>query len=368
MERALSAAGIAVTTATTDDDGPGRRLAPGLQGHALNGAVRVYRRKWLEFYKVAPSMVPWLWRHVREFDVVHIHALFSFASTVAALVARRRGVPYVVRPLGTLTAYGVTRRRAWLKRISVAALERSILRHAAAVHFTTQAEWDEAKLLGIPLRGVVIPLGVAPEASGDADSALVDHSQLRGRRVILYLSRLDRKKNVEALLGAFAAVASDRPDVSLLIAGGGEPAYVNVLMSLAHSLGVASRVAWLGHVEGAPKAAALGVADIFVLPSFSENFGIAAVEALLAGLPCVLARGVAIAREVEDAGAGLAVDPDSGAIARALGELLADEGRRRELGRRGRAFAEQTYSVDAMASRLTTLYRRLASPASRVSA
>jgi glycosyltransferase involved in cell wall biosynthesis len=323
----------------------------------------VYCRKRLEFYKVAPSIVPWLWRHVRDFDVVHIHALFSFTSTVAALVARRRGVPYVLRPLGTLAAYGVTRRRAWLKRMSIAALERGILRDAAAVHFTTRTEWDEARLLGIPLRGVVIPLGVAPEASGDASSILAGHPQLRGCRVILFLSRLDRKKNVEALLGAFAAIAEHQPDVCLLVAGGGEADYVRSLMSLAHSLGVGARVVWLGHVEGAPKAAALAIADMFVLPSFSENFGIAAIEAMLAGLPCVLSRGVAVAADMEDAGAGLSVDPDSGAVAKAIGELLADEGRRRDLGRRGRAFAQRTYSVDAMTSRLTALYQRLATGA-----
>jgi glycosyltransferase involved in cell wall biosynthesis len=368
MEQALSRAGLAVTTATTDDNGPGRRLAPESLGRSANGAARVYCRKWLEFYKVAPSIVPWLWRHVRDFDVVHIHALFSFTSTVAALIARRRGVPYIVRPLGTLTAYSVARRRAWLKRASVAVLEGGILRRAAAVHFTTQAEWEEAKLLGIPVRGVVIPLGVVPEAPGATRCALGDHPQLCGRRVILYLSRLDRKKNVEALLAAFASLASHQPDVALLIAGGGEPAYAKSLVTLAQSLGVGMRVVWLGHVEGAQKAAALSLAQVFVLPSFSENFGIAAIEALLAGLPCVLARGVAIAQEVEDAGAGLAVDPDANAIAGALGEFLADEARRRDAGRRGREFAQRNYSVDAMSSRLANLYERLVSAQGQVSA
>ena len=111
--------------------------------------------------------------------------------------------------------------------------------------------------------------------------------------------------------------------------------------------------------------AAFAVANVFVLPSLSENFGIAAVEALLAGLPCVLGRGVAIAQEVEVAGARLAVAPDAGSIARALTQLLDDEAWRHELGRRGRQFAAQRYSTHAMADRLTNLYRSLATTEGR---
>jgi glycosyltransferase involved in cell wall biosynthesis len=146
----------------------------------------------------------------------------------------------------------------------------------------------------------------------------------------------------------------------LLIAGNGQPAYVRSLKTLAQSLGVGSQVVWLGHVEGARKVAAFAVANVFVLPSLSENFGIAAVEALLAGLPCVLGRGVAIARDVEAAGACLAVAPDAGSIASGLTQLLDDETWRHDLGRRGRQFAEQSYSTQAMADRLTNLYRSLA--------
>jgi hypothetical protein len=88
IERALASSGVSITTATTDDDGPGRRLRAEAQPRTANGARRVYARKRLQFYTVAPGLVPWLWRHVRDFDVVHIHALFSFTSTAAALMAR----------------------------------------------------------------------------------------------------------------------------------------------------------------------------------------------------------------------------------------------------------------------------------------
>jgi glycosyltransferase involved in cell wall biosynthesis len=141
-----------------------------------------------------------------------------------------------------------------------------------------------------------------------------------------------------------------------LIAGDGPVAYVASLKELARSLGIAQQVVWLGHIEGPRKAAAFAAADAFVLPSFSENFGIAAAEALLAGLPCVLGQGVAIAKDVEEAGAGLVTEPDPDAIAQAIKRLLADDALRRAMGARGRAFAKRQYSTRAMAEQLIALY------------
>ena len=133
IERALSDAGVQVTTLTTDYD----LELHGGESALENGARRIYAHKWLDPYKVAPGLVPRLMHAMELHDVVHIHALFSFASTVAAWVARRRRVPYIVRPLGTLGSYGLHARRRWLKRLSLALVEGSILRSAAAVHFTS---------------------------------------------------------------------------------------------------------------------------------------------------------------------------------------------------------------------------------------
>jgi glycosyltransferase involved in cell wall biosynthesis len=141
-----------------------------------------------------------------------------------------------------------------------------------------------------------------------------------------------------------------------MIAGDGPAVYVRRLKELARSLGIAQQVVWLGHVEGSRKAAVFAAADIFVLPSFSENFGIAAVEALLAGLPCVLGKGVAIAKDVEEARAGLVTAPEPVAIAKALERLLSDDALRRDMGARGREFAELQYSTTVMAEQLIALY------------
>ena len=228
------------------------------------------------------------------------------------------------------------------------------------MHFTSEAEWEEAKLLKLPLRGVVIPLAAQTEGRGDAQHLLRDYPVLADRQIVLYLSRLDPRKNVEGLLRAFAAITSQQDDVVLLIAGDGPPAYVESLKTLAQALGLEPYVVWLGHVRGAQKAAALAAAQVFVLPSLSENFGVAAAEAMLSGLPCVLGQGVAIAQKMQEAGAGIVVSPEPDAIARALMELLTDGDRRRAISERAHTFARQDYSLQVMTNRLIKLYERLA--------
>lgn len=359
FEKALREVGVAVDTATTDDDGPGRHMALALGEPVIeDGGTRFYFRKWFDFYKVAPGLAWWVYRHARDYALLHIHGQFSFSSVAAALAARWHRVPYVVRPLGALKRYGLRQRRPILKRLSLTLFESRILRDAAAVHFTSEVEWIEAKALGIPMRGVVIPLGVGRLAPGDAEVLYQSNPEVRSSQLILLLSRLDPIKNVEALLRGFSQVAG-RYNVRLLIAGSGLPQYVSQLKTLAAQLGVDGQVTWLGHIEGQKKAAAFAAAHVFVLPSFSENFGIAAAEALMAGLPCLLGQGVALASEVVAAGAGLAVRPDADSIAAGIERILTDSKLRDQMAVRARELASTHYSVEAMAERLVALYNSI---------
>lgn len=353
IERGLAAAGLDVTTLTTvaRADAP---LPP-----APERVRRICLRRRAAFYKAAPGLVPLLPSLLRRHDVVHVHALFSFAPNLAALGARTLGIPYVVRPLGTLARYGLAARRPALKRLSLACLEGPLLRGASAVHFTSRAEQTEAEGLGVPMRGVVIPLGLPlPAGPPPAPDALSDLPEPAGRTVLLFLSRLDPKKNLEGLIDALAGSEAFSESGLLLVAGDGPPAYVAELKARAAPLG--DRVVWLGHVEGARKAALLAAADLFVLPSFSENFGIAAAEALAAGLPCLLGHGVALAGEVAEAGAGRAVAPDPASLRVALDDLIRSAPLRTGMGRRARALAAERYDGAAMTRRLVDLYQTLA--------
>jgi glycosyltransferase involved in cell wall biosynthesis len=361
MAEGLVRRGHEVTVATTDDAGPGRRMDPADQAalrtrFAARGAALVVARKDTEFYKVSLGLARWLNRHVGEFDLVHIHALFSFASIAAARAAARSGVPYVVRPLGVLDRYGMTRRRPILKRLSLALLDGPALNRAAAVHFTSEAEREAAGSLVDPARAAVIPLGVSAPTQADPSDLLRTVGTPPDRPRLLFLSRLDPKKNLDGLLRALALLREGGPQPFLLIAGAGEPGYVDALHRLARSLDLERSVAWLGPVADGRKAAAWAAADIFILPSHSENFGIAAAEAMLAGKACILGNGVALALEAVKARAAYLTGANPTDIAEAIRIVLADPAGARKTGRRARAYGATRFASAVAAQGLEALY------------
>jgi len=157
MTRGLAQAGLSVHVATTDDNGPERLRVPYRTPVDEQGVTHWYFPRQTSFYTFSLPLTQWLRRHVIDFDLVHIHALFSYAALPAAYCANRRDVPYIVRPLGVLNRWGMENRRAWMKKLSFRLIERRILAGAAAVHYTSEQERMEAAEVGWQQRAVVIP-------------------------------------------------------------------------------------------------------------------------------------------------------------------------------------------------------------------
>lgn len=366
MAAALVSRGVAVDVVTTDDDGPGKRLPaeqPGWQ--EMPGGWRLRRfPKQTEFYKASLPMAFWLLRHVADYDLVHVHAVFSFCPGAASAAAHLRGVPCIVRPLGTLNAWGMKNRRRWVKALSFRLLDKPLLDRAAALHCTSRAEADELAPLGIRARPVVVPLGMDLAAFQKLPGVAELHEllpQTRGRRVLLFLSRLDEKKGIGLLLEAFAQIHAAMPDTLLLVAGEGPADYAAALRQRAWELRVSDAVVWSGHLSGRAKLASLAGASLFVLPSRSENFGIALLEAMACGLPCVATTGVALA-EMPEARAALLRVPvdDPAALAAACLRLLSSPAESSRLGAGARQ-AAATFSSEVMAERLRQAYSSILS-------
>jgi glycosyltransferase involved in cell wall biosynthesis len=365
MARGLSACGVEVHIATTDDNGPSRLSVP-LGRPVVEGNTSTwYFRRQVRPYTVSWPLTRWLTKHTREYDLLHIHALFSYSSSVAAWYAQKFGIPYIVRPLGTLNRWGMTQRRPALKRLSFTLMERRILAGAAAIHYTSEQEREEARALGLHTRAEVIPLGIelAPyEDLPSPDRFLQTHPSLAGRTIVLFMSRLDPKKGLDLLLPAFAQVVRAQPESVLVIAGDGPSDFLAGLRADVTALGLGHSVVFVGFLRGEDKLSALAACSVYVLPSYSENFGLAPVEAMAAGLPVVLSDGVGIARETQAAEAGLMVTCDVDAVASALQRLVADPDLRRILGQNARRLARERFSSEVAARRLVTLYDELLSP------
>jgi glycosyltransferase involved in cell wall biosynthesis len=213
-------------------------------------------------------------------------------------------------------------------------------------------EQEEADLFIASERSVIIPNPVRFETGPKKSLG----SPAPCARTILFLSRLDPKKGIDLLLLAFAQVRRHVSDVTLVVAGSGESAFVNRLREQAQQLGIAEHVSWPGFLDGAKKSAAFANADIFVLPSYSENFGIAAVEAMISGTPLIVTDQVALHRDISLAGAGVVISCDADELAKAILLLLSDENLRRRIAQRAVELAK-SFSIEAVTDRMITTYR-----------
>ena len=362
--RGLAAGGIEVHVATTDDNGPGRLDVPYGAPVFRGGVTYWYFRRQARFYTFSSSLSRWLGEHVRAYDLVHIHALYSHAPVAAARWSRRRRVPYIIRPLGTLNRWGMRNHHPWMKEVSFRFIESRLLEEAAAIHYTSEQERLEAAELGVKQRSVIIPNPVELPPSLAAPGFLQSrYPQLAGKVLILFLSRLDRKKGLDLLLPAFAKLRAQHPNATLVVAGAGDDAFVNRLREGAARLGIQSDVVWTGFLDENDKQAALADADLFVLPSYSENFGVAVVEAMGHGLPVVVSDQVGIHREVVEAGAGLAVSCGVEELARGLTSLVENPSLRSRMGQNGRRLAQTQFSVEAVIRRVADLYAGILSSA-----
>lgn len=358
----LAAAGVEVHVATTDDNGSDRLAVPYGKPVVVQGVSYWYFPRQSRLYTVSLPLSRWLARHIADYDLVHIHALFSHASLAAAFWSRWHRVPYLIRPAGLLNQWGMRNRRPWLKRLAFRAIDRQILAGAAVLHYTSEQERQEATILGIEGRHVVIPNPVTVPPAHLSELACrfrARYPQLEGKVVMLFLSRFDVKKGLDLLLPAFAAARAHYPELMFVLAGNGEPPYVARLQVEAERLGVSPGLVWPGFLAGEEKWAALAAADGFVLPSYSENFAIAVVEAMAVGCPVVISDHVGIHPDVTTARAGIVTPCDSQALSHALTVLAGDREMRAQMGRNGQTLARTNFSLKAVTNSLLRLYKNI---------
>jgi glycosyltransferase involved in cell wall biosynthesis len=174
--------------------------------------------------------------------------------------------------------------------------------------------------------------------------------------MVLFLSRLDPKKGLDILIPALAKLAQRRDDFTLVLAGSGDEAYTSQVQHLVTAYGLHNRTIFPGFVQGEEKWQLLREADVFVLPSYQENFGIAVVEALTAGLPVIISHRVNICREIVEAGAGLVTDLVPETLASTIDQLLSHPSLRQEMGQKGRQLASARFSWDASVSEMQRVY------------
>jgi glycosyltransferase involved in cell wall biosynthesis len=349
LARALAARGHEVDVFTTNVDGDGESDVPLRERVDLDGVgVHYFPSRFRRLYW-SPQMRNALLTSVHRYAVVHLHSVFLYPTFAAARIAHYSRVPYVISPRGMLVPELIAAKSRWTKLAWLRLVERRNFSGAAAIHFTTDRERQDALRTKMPIRSsFVVPNGI------DLSAPAVPPPH-RDSDTILFLGRITWKKGIDRLITALPHIEHAR----LLIAGNDEENLTPRLRELAERLGVASRIEFLGPVEGAAKEGLLARATLFALASMSENFGNVVLEAMAAETPVVLTPEVGLAEEVRRARAGVIVPAQPRELANAINALLRDPNGRRVMGEQGRRAVETRFSWPRIAEEMEGQYARL---------
>jgi len=286
--------------------------------------------------------------------LIHSHGLWTPVNHWAAVAARRHRIPLVVQPRGMLEPWSLAH-KSLKKRFAMAAYQRQDLYTAQLFCATADMEYQSIRALGFRQPVAVIPNGVQL-TGGTPHGVAVGMPAAKTERTVLFLSRVHAKKGVLNLLHAWAAVAPR--GWRLKIAGPNEGGHLSEVMATAQRLGIAGAVTYLGEIEGEAKSHAYDRADLFVLPTFSENFGVVVAEALAHGVPVITTRGAPWA-DLETYDCGWWVDIGVEPLVHALREAMAlNDEERRAMGVRGREYV-QRYDWEGIAQQTIDAYRWL---------
>ena len=315
-------------------------------------------------YGYSPRFIPWLRKHHAEYDVVIVNGIWQFNSFGVRRALRGTATPYCTFTHGMLDPW--FKRQYPLKHLKKWLYwpwgEYRCLRDAAAVFFTAEEERLQARRSFWLYRcnEVVINYGTAgPVGDPAAQRALflAQFPALRDRRILLFLGRIHEKKGCDTLIEAFAQVLARAPaatgDFHLVMAGPGGSAFAQRIEARAAQLGIASRVSWPGMLTGDLKWGAFHAAEVFVLPSHQENFGISVAEALACGKPVLISNRINIWREIAEDQAGLVGDDDLAATVALLERWMAiDEPRRLAMSDNARGCFAQRFEIARAAQSL----------------
>jgi len=313
--------------------------------------------RWPRRFAYAPTLRHALAETAPWAHLIVIHSLFLYPQYVAWRAASRCHTPYIVAAHGALDPY--LRRRGRLRKAVTDALwQERMLAGAIALQFATEDEAALASDIVPAVRRIIVPLGIDTSTFATLpSSARFRATYLGGHEgpVVLALGRLARKKGLDILVRAFSHVSELHPEAILVLAGPDDEGLEPTLRALARDLGVARRVIFTGMLFHEQRLEALAAATVWALPSHTENFGIAAMEALAAGVPTVVSPAVNLAPRLREHEAAIISDATPEAFAAAIDELLSKPARRERLSSAGRAFA-QRYDWALVAAETKRIY------------
>ncbi len=316
-----------------------------------------FSKFWAEF---SPELYTWIKAHGNEYDIIHIHGVWHFAG-VAPYLAR-------IKTAKCITTHGLLDRWTigkgyWKKYLFGLLFQKRILRNTELIQINNTDEQDDLKrFLGFEHPNVkIIPNGMNLEdfSKLPVKGIFRDKFQIPDdKKIILFMSRINLKKGLDLLLPAFKEVASQRSDCLLILAGS-DDGYLTETQHFIKEKFLEKSVKLVGMLTGNDKLAALSDADIFVLPSHSEGFSIATLEALISGVPSLLSDRVGFGEAIKESNAAHLVKLNQESISEGLLKMLDDEEYCKTLSKNGITLVENSYDIKLVAKQLYEEFEKI---------
>jgi glycosyltransferase involved in cell wall biosynthesis len=298
-------------------------------------------------------------RNLNNFDLVYLPAVWNYPTTIAAYYCRKYRKPYIIAPKGVLFPYTKSK-NAWKKWPYYKLFAERNIKNAIAVHYTSEDEADKChSFLGLKNREIIVPNGIELSEFNNLparDNLWKRYSILKHKKVVLFLGRINCIKGLDLLVKAYSRLARERNEVHLMIVGPDENNYIEKVKKSLRNEGIFERVTFTGMLSGKRKLEAFAGSDVFILPSYSENFGMAVVEAMACNLPVIISSQVGIYKEVESAKAGIIVHANSNELHDALVKILDNNQEALEMARRGRKLVEEYFASEKIADKMIKVF------------
>jgi len=297
----------------------------------------------------SPRLLLKLWKNVKHYDVVHIHAWWNMVSMLSGFIALKKGVPVVVSPRGMLSSYSFNKQNKGKKAMLHQLMGRSLLSRVN-IHVTAQSEKDEIEQIIHPKDFAIIPNLIQLSATADI------RPQDNGVFKIIFLSRIDAKKGLDIL---FDGLKNIKHSWHLTIVGSGDLGYTNSLKNHAQELGITENITWAGFA-GEEKFKLLAEHDLFVLPSHNENFGNTVIESLSVGTAVLISKGVGLADHVHQRQLGWVCEATWQSFSDAISNIISNEqAKLKEIRTTAPEIIRHDFSKSTLVKRYIDLYKKV---------
>lgn len=359
--------GVDVTVYTTNVDGSDNLNVP--LGEVVNiDGVKVFYfkssfpRAWFYSYDLHKALK----KNAGQFDLIHITSVFLSASTLGAHYAKKFKKPYIISPRGSLMKSPLVSEnilKKIKKRIYISLIEKRNLKDAAAIHFAVPAEREEYIREKFPIKkAIILPNIIKLKKSAENFSPGYFRKKFNisdDKKIIIYLGRLNWIKGFDTLIPAFAEIVKKESKAVLVIAGGDDEGYGKNLKSQISNFKISDKAIFTGILALGEEIAALRDSNIFVMPSYSESFGMAVVEAMSVGLPVVVTKGVGISSYIAQAEAGIVVEKKVSQVMKAILKILENPDLSKKMGENAKKLVEEEFSSEKVAEKWIKEYNDL---------